>query len=57
MRRHFTRFSNPEYFQHNLTLVDKLKEIADRKGVSPARLSIAFVTSLGDKVIPLPGSS
>ncbi|GJE90855.1 aldo/keto reductase [Phanerochaete sordida] len=57
MRRRFTRFNNPEIFKHNLTLVDKLKEIAAKKGVTPARLSIAFVASLGERVIPLPGSS
>lgn len=57
MRRHFTRFRNPDYFKHNLVLVEKLKEIANKKGVTPARLSIAFVASLGERVIPLPGSS
>lgn len=57
MRRNFTRFRNPEYFQHNLTLVDRLRAIAEKKGVTPARLSIAFVASLGDKVVALPGSS
>ncbi|EKM49574.1 uncharacterized protein PHACADRAFT_106317 [Phanerochaete carnosa HHB-10118-sp] len=57
VRRHLTRFRNPEYFQHNLILVDKLTEIAQKKGITTSRLSIAFVSSLGDKVIPLPGSS
>lgn len=56
-RRSLCRFNNPEYFQHNLTLVDKIKEIAAKKGVTPARLCIAFVASLGDKVIPIAGSS
>ncbi|GJE88503.1 aldo/keto reductase [Phanerochaete sordida] len=56
MRRNFIRFRNPEYFQHNLTLVDKLTEIAEKKGVTPTRLCIAWVASLGEKVIPMPGS-
>lgn len=57
MRRAYPRFNNPEYFQHNLTLVDKLNAIAEKKGVTAAQLSIAWVGSLGDKVVPLPGSS
>lgn len=57
MRHRFTRFSNAEYFAHNMAIVDKLKAIADKKGVTPAQLSIAWVASLGKKVIPLPGSS
>ncbi|EKM55534.1 uncharacterized protein PHACADRAFT_256231 [Phanerochaete carnosa HHB-10118-sp] len=57
MRRNFTRFRNPEYFQHNLTLVDRLRAIAEKKGVTSAQLCIAFVASLGDRVIALPGSS
>ncbi|EKM55536.1 uncharacterized protein PHACADRAFT_184323 [Phanerochaete carnosa HHB-10118-sp] len=57
VRRHLTRFRNPEYFQHNLTLVDKLTEIAQKKDITPSRLCIAFIGSLGKKVIPLPGSS
>lgn len=57
MRRHFTRFSNEEYFKHNLDIVEKLKAIAEKRGVTAAQLSIAWVASLGTKVIPLPGSS
>lgn len=57
MRRRFTRFADPECFKHNLTLVDALKAIAEKKGITPAQLSIAFVSSLGPKVVPLPGSS
>lgn len=57
MRRGFTRFNNAEYFAHNMAIVEKLKAIADKKGVTAAQLSIAWVGSLGKKVIPLPGSS
>ena len=57
MRRLFTRFREPEYFKHNLALVDALRAIAERKGITPAQLCIAWVGSLGPKVIPLPGSS
>lgn len=57
MRRRFTRFRDPENFKHNLTLVDALKAVAEKKGITPAQLCIAWVGSLGPKVIPLPGSS
>ncbi|KAH9997726.1 aldo/keto reductase [Russula compacta] len=42
---------------HNLQLVDGLSTIASRKGITLAQLSIAWVSALGDHVIPLPGSS
>ena len=57
VRRRLTRFREPEYFKHNLALVDALKAIAEKKGITPAQLCIAWVGSLGPKVIPLPGSS
>lgn len=57
MRRRFTRFNKEEYFKHNLALVDALKNIAEKKGVPVASLTIAWVSSLGSHVIPLPGSS
>ncbi|KAL4250393.1 NADP-dependent oxidoreductase domain superfamily protein [Abortiporus biennis] len=55
-RRHFTRFK-PENFKHNLEIVDEFIKVAKSKGVTPAQLCIAWVASLGDKVIPMPGSS
>ncbi|THH01241.1 hypothetical protein EW026_g1408 [Hermanssonia centrifuga] len=57
MRRNFSRFNQEEYFKHNLDLVDSLKTIAEKKQITPAELCIAWVASLGPKVIPLPGSS
>ena len=42
---------------HNLRLVDALAAQAVKKGCTPAQLSIAWVGALGEKVIPLPGSS
>ncbi|KAH9842658.1 aldo/keto reductase [Rhodofomes roseus] len=56
MRRRFTRFGE-EYMKHNLALVDALQAIAAKKGCTPGQLSIAWVGSLGEHVIPLPGSS
>jgi pyridoxine 4-dehydrogenase len=42
---------------HNLQLVNTLSSIANRKGITTAQLCIAWVGSLGDDIIPLPGSS
>ncbi len=40
----------------NLGLVEKLKVIARRKGVTPAQLALAWVLSRGDDIIPIPGT-
>ena len=43
--------------KYNKLLADALISIAERKGCTPAQLSIAWVSSLDEKVIPLPGST
>ncbi|KAH9951869.1 aldo/keto reductase [Amylocystis lapponica] len=55
-RRHFTRF-NEENLAHNLAFVNALVAIAERKRITPAQLSLAWVASLGSHVLPMPGSS
>jgi len=55
-RSHFTRFKE-EYFKANWALVESLVAVAEKKGVTPAQLSIAWVASLGPHMLPLPGSS
>jgi len=55
-RRTMPRFQE-EAFKRNLAIVDKLKVFADKTGVTPAQLSLAWVRSRGPHVIPLPGSS
>ncbi|KAI0086338.1 aldo/keto reductase [Irpex rosettiformis] len=58
MRSHHTRFKDPEIFAYNLQLVDKLKAIAEKKDVTAAQLSIAWVAALHPTlVLPLAGSS
>jgi aryl-alcohol dehydrogenase-like predicted oxidoreductase len=42
--------------QHNLTLVEALRTIADEKGVSPAQIAIAWVLARGDDIVPLVGA-
>ncbi|KAI0334954.1 aldo/keto reductase [Cubamyces sp. BRFM 1775] len=56
MRNHYTRFQE-ENLRHNIAIADALRSIAAKKGCTAAQLCIGWVGSLGDKVIPLPGSS
>jgi aryl-alcohol dehydrogenase-like predicted oxidoreductase len=54
-RRQQPRFMG-ENFQKNLELVDKVKEIAEGKGVKPGQLALAWVLAQGDDIVPIPGT-
>jgi len=54
-RRMTPRFQG-ENFDRNLALVDKVRELAAEKGVSPAQLALAWVLAQGDDVVPIPGT-
>ena len=41
----------------NLQLVEKVKEIAARKGCTPGQLALAWVHAQGNDVFPIPGAS
>ncbi|KAF8524898.1 aldo/keto reductase [Hysterangium stoloniferum] len=56
IRLHLDRFK-PENFEPNLKLVVALKSIAEKRGVTPAQLCLAWVRSLSPHIIPIPGSS
>ncbi|KAI0772528.1 aldo/keto reductase [Trametes elegans] len=56
VRSHMSRFKE-ENLRHNLAIAEAIKSLAARKGCTPAQLCIAWVASLGDKVLPLPGSA
>ncbi|KAI9808641.1 MAG: hypothetical protein M1825_003792 [Sarcosagium campestre] len=61
MRRHLPRFQ-PDVFDKNLELVQKLQHLAQRKGCTAAQLAISWVTSLSGKkgnpvIIPIPGAT
>lgn len=45
-----------ENLQHNLTLVEALRKIAEQKGVSVAQIAIAWVLSRGEDIVPLVGA-
>ncbi|MEA2497430.1 MAG: hypothetical protein QOJ29_5341 [Thermoleophilaceae bacterium] len=55
-RKHHPRFQG-ENFDKNLQLVERVKEIADEKGVSASQLALAWVMSRGDDVVPIPGTT
>ncbi|THU75294.1 Aldo/keto reductase, partial [Dendrothele bispora CBS 962.96] len=46
-----------ENMKHNFALVDGLKAIATKKGITSAQLCLAWIISLGPTMVPLPGSS
>ncbi|GAA3304544.1 aldo/keto reductase [Streptomyces cinereospinus] len=45
-----------ENLRHNLDLVEALRAIAGRKGVSVAQLAVAWVLSRGEDIVPLVGA-
>jgi aryl-alcohol dehydrogenase-like predicted oxidoreductase len=45
-----------ENMERNLELVDRVKEIADEKGVAPGQLALAWVLHRGEDIVPIPGT-
>ncbi len=43
-------------FERNLVLVDRVEELAARKGCTPSQVAIAWVLARGDDVVPIPGT-
>jgi len=56
MRKDWDRFSD-ENMPHNLKLVEQLQSIAEKKNITSAQLSVAWVLHQSDLIIPLPGST
>ncbi|KAI2602712.1 NADP-dependent oxidoreductase domain-containing protein [Hypoxylon fragiforme] len=61
IRRRFDRFQ-PENFNKNLELVEKLKFFATKTGVTPAQLALAWIRAHNDSpqagtIIPIPGAT
>jgi aryl-alcohol dehydrogenase-like predicted oxidoreductase len=54
-RRHSPRFQG-ENFDRNLELVDRVREIAEERAVTPAQLALAWVLHQGDDIVPIPGT-
>lgn len=54
-RRNNPRFQG-ENFSKNLQLVEKVKEIADEKQVTPSQLALAWLLAQGEDIVPIPGT-
>jgi aryl-alcohol dehydrogenase-like predicted oxidoreductase len=54
-RRYGPRFSD-ENFKRNYALTERVRELAQEKGVTPAQLALAWVLSRGEHIVPIPGT-
>ncbi len=54
-RRNSPRFQG-ENFDKNLELVEKVRQIADEKGVAPSQLALAWLLHQGEDIVPIPGT-
>jgi aryl-alcohol dehydrogenase-like predicted oxidoreductase len=54
------RRSNPRFqeqaLKENLRLADRVTELAEERGITPAQLALAWVTAKGEDIIPIPGT-
>ena len=46
-----------ENFARNMTVAERVKEVAAKKGCTPAQLALAWVLHRGDDIVPIPGTS
>ncbi len=51
----FPRFAE-ENFMKNVELADRVREVAEGKGVTPGQLALAWLLAQGDDVVPIPGT-
>ncbi len=54
-RRNSPRFQG-ENFNANLQLVDRVKEIATEKGITPGQLALAWLLAKSNEIVPIPGT-
>jgi aryl-alcohol dehydrogenase-like predicted oxidoreductase len=51
----FPRFAG-ENFDKNRALVERVRAIAERRGLTPGQLALAWVLAKGEDVVPIPGT-
>ena len=51
----FPRFAE-ETFEKIVELADRVREVADGKGISPGQLALAWLLAQGDDIVPIPGT-
>jgi aryl-alcohol dehydrogenase-like predicted oxidoreductase len=54
-RRHSPRFQG-DNFTRNLELVDRVRELADKKQCTPGQLALAWLLAQGEHIVPIPGT-
>jgi aryl-alcohol dehydrogenase-like predicted oxidoreductase len=54
-RRVSPRFQG-ENFARNLELVEKVKQLAAKAGISAGQLALAWVLAQGEEIVPIPGT-
>jgi len=54
-RRYGPRFTG-ENLEANRRLAEKVQELAEDKGVTPAQLALAWVLAQGEEIVPIPGT-
>ena len=54
-RRTNPRFQE-EALRHNIELADRVRALADERGVTPAQLALAWVHAKGNDIVPIPGT-
>lgn len=54
-RKHLPRMSD-ENFETNKKIINRIKEIADAKGIKASQLALAWVLAQGEDIIPIPGT-
>jgi aryl-alcohol dehydrogenase-like predicted oxidoreductase len=54
-RRNHPRLQG-ENFERNSALAQRVRELAEEKGCTPAQLALAWVLSHGEDVVPIPGT-
>jgi aryl-alcohol dehydrogenase-like predicted oxidoreductase len=54
------RRTNPRFqeqaLQENLQLADRVTELAEQRGITPAQLALAWVMAKGQDIVPIPGT-
>jgi aryl-alcohol dehydrogenase-like predicted oxidoreductase len=56
MRKKISPRFDGENLDRNRTVVARLKEIAEQKGITPSQLALAWVLAQGDDIVPIPGT-
>jgi aryl-alcohol dehydrogenase-like predicted oxidoreductase len=56
IRSRIPRFE-PEALAHNMAMVEKVREVAEAKGVTPGQIALAWLLALKPWIVPIPGTT